>query len=115
MIKVYGIKTCGSVRNALKFFKDNNIEVEFQDIRKEPVDCSKINHWIKKVSIDKLFNNRGTKYRNLKLKELNLDDNGKKEWLCKENMLLKRPVIEYGNNDVLVAFDEEIYKEVFLC
>ena len=29
MITVYGIKTCGSVRNALKFFKDNNIEVEF--------------------------------------------------------------------------------------
>ena len=27
MITVYGIKTCGSVRNALKFFKDNDIEV----------------------------------------------------------------------------------------
>jgi len=115
VIKVYGIKTCGSVRNALKFFKDNSIEVEFQDIRKEPVECDKIKFWIKKVSIDKLFNNRGTKYRNLKLKELNLDETGKQEWLCKENMLLKRPVIEYGNNDVLVAFDEEIYKEVFLC
>ncbi len=28
-ITVYGIKTCGSVRNALKFFKENNIEVDF--------------------------------------------------------------------------------------
>ncbi len=35
MITVYGIKTCGSVRNALKFFKDNNIEVEFFDFKKE--------------------------------------------------------------------------------
>ena len=34
MIKVYGIKTCGSVRSALKFFKDNNIEVEFFDFKK---------------------------------------------------------------------------------
>ena len=33
MITVYGIKTCGSVRNALKFFKDNNIEVEFFDFK----------------------------------------------------------------------------------
>ena len=29
MITVYGIKLEKSVRNALKFFKDNNIEVEF--------------------------------------------------------------------------------------
>ena len=33
MIKVYGIKTCGSVRNALKFFKDHNIEVDFVDFK----------------------------------------------------------------------------------
>ena len=114
MIKVYGIKTCGSVKKALKFFKDNGIEIEFHDFKKEPVDCQKIDFWISKVGIDKLFNNRGTKYRTLKLKELNLDDNGKREWLCKENMLIKRPVVELENGEVIVAFDEEEYKKKFL-
>ena len=66
-----------------------------------------------KVDIDTLFNNRGTKYRMLKLKELNLDNNGKREWLCKENLLIKRPVIELENGDVVVGFDEERYKEIF--
>ena len=28
-------KTCGSVRNALKVFKDNNIEVEFFDFKQK--------------------------------------------------------------------------------
>ena len=86
-MKVYGIKTCGSVKKALKFFKD-------------------------KIDIDTLFNKRGTKYRQLKLKELNLDDEGKKKWLCKENILIKRPVIELDNGDVIVGFDEEKYKEI---
>jgi len=112
-VKLYGIKTCGSVRKAIKFFKDNDIEFEFIDFKKTTVGEKEINYWLKKTSIDKLFNNRGTKYRTLKLKELNLDDEGKKEWLIKENMLIKRPVIEY-NDEIIVAFDEELYKSTFL-
>ena len=112
-MKIYGIKTCGSVKKALKFFDDNEIEYEFVDIKKESVGREKIDEWLKSVSIDKLFNNKGTKYRTLKLKELNLDENGKREWLCKENLLIKRPVIEHDRG-VLVAFDLEVYKEIFL-
>jgi len=112
MIKMYGISTCGSVKKAKKFFNDNGIEFEFIDFKKTPVGCEKIEEWLKQVSIDKLFNNRGTKYRTLKLKELNLDNEGKKEWLCKENLLIKRPVIEFDDK-VIVAFDEEEYKEIF--
>lgn len=110
---VYGIKTCGSVKKAIKFFKDNGVDFEFVDIKKEPVSKQKIESWLEKVSIDKLFNSRGTKYRTLKLKELNLDDKGKQEWLAKENLLIKRPVIEY-KGDVIVGFDEDEYKRIFL-
>jgi Spx/MgsR family transcriptional regulator len=112
-MKIYGIKTCGSVKKALKFFNENGIEYEFHDFKKEPVGCDKIDEWIERVGIDVLFNNRGTKYRTLKLKELNLDENGKKEWLCKENLLIKRPVIELDNGNVVVGFDENKYKEIF--
>ena len=111
-MRVYGIKTCGSVKKALKFFNDNNIEYEFVDLKKTPVGCDKIEEWLKQVDINTLFNSRGTKYRQLKLKDLNLDYEGKKEWLCKENLLIKRPVIEY-NGKVIVGFDEEKYKEIF--
>ncbi|WP_187646806.1 arsenate reductase family protein [Nitrosophilus labii] len=112
-MRVYGIKTCGSVKKALKFLKDIGVEFEFIDFKKESVGCDKIDEWLKKVDINTLFNSRGTKYRQLKLKELNLDDEGKREWLCKENLLIKRPVIELDNGEVLVGFDEEVYREVF--
>ncbi len=110
---LYGIKTCTSVRKAVKFFKDNNIEFEFIDFKKEPVGKNKIEKWLSKTTIEKLFNSRGTKYRLLKLKELNLDKNGKKEWLAKENLIIKRPVIEY-KDEIVVGFDEDEYKKVFL-
>jgi arsenate reductase len=111
---IYGIKTCGSVRKAFKFCEENSLEYTFHDIRKEPLSEDKIKHFASKVDVNLLFNNKGTKYRQLGLKELNLDESGKLEWLCKDNMLLKRPVIEYGNDEVLCAYDEEVYKKEFL-
>mgnify|MGYP005990122643 FL=1 len=113
MIKVYGIKTCDSVRKALRFFKDNEIEVDFFDFKKETPTSQTIDSWVEKTDLNVLFNSRGTKYRTLKLKELNLDDAGKIQWLKDEPMLLKRPVIEHDGK-VTVAFNEEVYKETFL-
>lgn len=112
-MKIYGINTCGSVKKAFKFFKDNGIEYDFHDFKKEPVKCDKIEEWGQKAGIEILFNKRGTKYRMLKLKDLNLDDKGKTEWMCKENLLIKRPVVELENGEIIVGFDEEKYKKVF--
>ncbi|MDH4944161.1 Spx/MgsR family RNA polymerase-binding regulatory protein [Sulfurimonas sp. C5] len=113
MIKVYGIKNCDSVKKALSFFKKHDLAYELFDFKVESLPCEKIDRWIEHVSIKDLFNSRSTTYRNLKLKELNLDENGQKEWLCKENLLIKRPVIEF-NDQVLVGFNEENYQRSFL-
>ena len=110
MISIYGIKTCNSVRKAIKFCKDHDLEFIFIDFRVTPLDCNKIDYFISKSDINILFNNRGTKYRDLKLKDLNLTDTQKATWLCKENMLLKRPILEYNGN-IIVSFNKEDYIE----
>jgi Spx/MgsR family transcriptional regulator len=113
MVKIYGIKNCDSVKKALKFFQQHNIEYSLFDFKEEALSCTKIDEWLQKVAIKTLFNTRSTTYRNLKLKELQLDDTQKKEWLCKENLLIKRPVVEF-NNEIIVGFKEEEYKRIFL-
>ncbi len=92
--------------------KNHDLPYTFVDFRETPIDEKKIASWLEKVSIDKLFNKRGTTYRTLKLKELNLDEQEKKAWLSKENMLIKRPIIEYQDR-VVVAFNEADYDEIF--
>ena len=111
---IYGIKTCSTVGKARKFMKENGIEFEFVDYKVESVGEDKIREWLKQIDMKRLFNTRGTKYRDLKLKELKLDDEDKIAWMAKENYLIKRPVIEYGEGKVHVAYDEEVYKETFL-
>ena len=104
---VYGIKNCDSVKKALKYFKEHHIAYEFVDFKTTPVSEKKISTWLQYQDIDKLFNSRSTTYRNLKLKELDLDEASKVEWMSKENLLIKRPVIEFSDKVVVgVNFDE---------
>ena len=112
-MKVYGIKTCGSVKKALTYFKAKGIEHTFVDLKQTPVDKQTIETWLAKVPMDKLFNNKGTKYRTLGLAKEPLTDAQKLDWLAKENLLIKRPVVELDNGGVLVAFDEGIYDQTF--
>lgn len=113
MIKVYGIKNCDSVKKAISFFKKHNLDYSLQDFKVDPVSCDKISSWLEQTDMKTLFNARSTTYRELKLKELNLDDEAKKEWLCKKNMLIKRPVVEFEKK-VIVGFKEDIYTECIL-
>lgn len=109
---LYGIKNCDSVKKAVKYMKNAGLEYEFVDFKLTPVDAEKISSWLKHQNIDKLFNARSTTYRNLKLKELGLSDEEKSEWLAKENLLIKRPVIEY-DGEVIIGFNPEIYENIF--
>ena len=111
---IYGIKTCSTVGKARKFMKDNGIEFNFVDYKVESVGEDKIRQWLTQLDINILFNNKGKKYRDLGLKELNLDDEGKIRWMAKENYLLKRPVIEYDEGKIHVTYNEEEYKKIFL-
>lgn len=108
MLKIYGIKNCDSVRKAIKYLKAQEIPYTFIDFRETPVDQSTITSWLKFTDIKTLFNTRGTTYRTLKLKELNLNDEDKALWLSKENMLIKRPVIALDNK-LIVGYNESQY------
>ncbi len=113
MLQIYGIKNCDSVKKALKFFKEHSINYELIDFKSTPVHCDKITSWLNHVEMKVLLNSRGTTYRTLQIKTLDLDDNAKKQYLCEHNMLIKRPVVEY-KDQVLVGFNLKEYEGVFL-
>jgi arsenate reductase-like glutaredoxin family protein len=85
------------------------VDYTFVDMRVTPVGCETIDRWLEQVDIELLFNKRGTTYRKLGLKEKNLDAAGMREWLCRENTLIKRPVVVTDNGRVFVGFDEDVY------
>jgi len=113
MVIIYGIKNCDSVKKVLDFFKSNAIEYSFVDFKTNPVNEQKIASWSTKIGNTILFNTKGTTYRTLNLKSLDLDENGKVEWMAKDNRLIKRPVIEYNEN-LIVGFNLSQLQGTFL-
>ncbi len=108
-MKVYGIKNCDSVKKALKYLHVNEIEYDFVDFKETNPDFQQIKKWADIVGMKKLFNTRSTTYRNLGLKQMDLDDESKIKWMVQEPLLIKRPVIE-KDTMVMVGYNEEEYK-----
>jgi len=112
-MRLYGIRNCDSVRKALRFFKERGIDVAFIDFKEHPVGCETLDRWLEKIPLQTLFNTRSATYRNLGLKTTAQDDEARRAWLCRENTLIKRPVVETDDGHILVGFDEQRYKERF--
>lgn len=113
MVTLYGIKNCDSVKKAIKFLKEHDIDYDLVDFKATPVGCETVSSWLEQVEMKQLFNTRGTTYRTLQLKALNLDEEQQLQWLCKENLLIKRPVLDVDGK-IMVAFDQAAYEKQFL-
>jgi arsenate reductase len=113
MTHIYGIKSCGSVQKALKFLDTKGIPYTFHDFKSIPVSRGKIQTWASQAPLSILLNTKGTTYKTLGIKELELDDNSKIEWMSNHNLLIKRPVIEY-NDQLIIGFEPSYYEGIFL-
>ena len=111
-MNIYGITTCGSVKKALSFFKAHNISYTFFDLKQERISEEKLEIWLQKQPLSVIFNTKGTKFKTLGLAK-EISDKEKKQWLLKEQLLFKRPIIECDNGTLIVGFDETLYLSTF--
>ncbi len=108
MIKVYGIKNCNKVRDTFKWLEENEIEYEFIDLKKDPLSEQKLDEFVHKVGLDVILNKRGMKWRDLGLKDKNLDDDQLFDQLLEHQTMIKRPLLEQGDA-ILVGYDEDAF------
>ncbi|MCD2138820.1 arsenate reductase family protein [Salinicoccus halitifaciens] len=117
MITFYEYSKCTTCRKGKKFLEENGIEFEAHDMVKAPPSKETLKRIIEKSDHDigKFFNTRGKKYKELDLKNRlpEMDDDEKIELLSSDGMLIKRPLVDAGD-DVLLGFKESEYKETLL-
>lgn len=113
MIKVYGITTCGSVKKAIAFFKEKIVPYTFIDLKSTQISEAKLKEWLTAQPMSVIFNTKGTKFKTLGLSK-ELSDIEKEQWLLKEQLLFKRPIVECEDGALLVGFDEEVYTKKFV-
>ena len=109
MIQVYGIKNCNKIRDTLQWLKEHEIEHTFYDLKKEPLTREELDEFVHRIGLDVLLNKKGMKWRQLGLKDQELDDNQLFDQLLEHQTMMKRPVLINGEA-ILVGYDEEAFE-----
>lgn len=114
-MKLYGIPNCNSVKKALDWLNDHEIAYEFHNYKKSGIDKNTLADWCKRVEWQKLVNRQGTTWRKLDpaVQQTITSKTAGIQLMMEQTSVIKRPVIEVGDQ-LLVGFDEAVYKAAFL-
>jgi len=109
MITIYGIRSCDTCRNALKWLDEQNVEHQYVDIRTDGLNSELLLRWQKTVAWEDLLNKRSITWR--KIPEIDRSDlNSDKacDMILNYPTVLKRPVLDLGTQ-VILGFDASVY------
>jgi len=114
MVKVYGIKNCTTVKNALAWLDENKIEYTFYDFKKDGVSEKDFKTWLKYYPWNILINQKSHTWKGLTEKERKIikDDDSAIQIGIEKPSIIKRPVVVSGKK-ILLGFNKEEYKELF--
>lgn len=109
MLHIIGIPNCNKIRDTKKWLDEKGIDYELINVKKEPLTRDELKDLEFKVGLDVLVNSRGTTYRNLKIKDMDLSDEQLFGVLLENQSMIKRPVLVVENS-VMVGYDEEAFE-----
>lgn len=114
MITFYEYTKCTTCRKGKKFLTDHNVDFTAIDMVEHVPSKDTLKGILDKSShsVDDFFNKRGTKFKELGLKERldDLSEEEKLELLASDGMLIKRPMVVL-DDEVLLGFKEDVYKK----
>jgi arsenate reductase (glutaredoxin) len=113
-MKIFGIKSCDTMKKAFTWLNNHGIEYTFFDYKKEILLEDNFNYWLTKLPLDQIVNKQGTTYKKLTDEQKVAVQNTATAFeIIKENTsVIKRPLIEI-NNKVHVGFNETTWNQIF--
>jgi arsenate reductase len=107
-MKVYGIPNCNTVKKALDWFKNHQIEVEFHNFKKSGIELSKLEEWNQKIGWEALLNKRGTTWKMLDAdyQKTIVSKDAAFKLMQDKPSIIKRPVVETQTGSIILGFDE---------
>ncbi|HKO89324.1 MAG TPA: ArsC family reductase [Burkholderiales bacterium] len=113
-VELYGIPNCETVKKALAWLADHDVNVQFHNFKKEGLAPAKVKSWLKQVEWSRLLNRKGTTWRKLdeETQASITTAAAATRLMCEQPSIVKRPVVEYGAK-LLLGFDPQHYAEAF--
>ncbi len=108
---LYGIKTCDTCKKARKWLEDNGIAYQFHDFRADGLTLAQLTTFASQLGAVNMLNKSSTSWRQLsEEQQTNLDENKAIQLMLALPTLIKRPLLDTGN-DIIQGFKSDLYAQ----
>lgn len=113
-VKLYGLPYCDATAAVTKWLQEKGYTVNLHNYKTDGITKDKLETWCRQLGWQKVLNKRSTTWRSLKPgeQEAVVDEAAAIAIMLRNTSLIKRPVIEFGNN-LLLGFDEKTLSNTF--
>ena len=107
---IYGIKNCDTMKKAFAWLDDAGVAYDFHDYKKAGIDAETLARWCARSGWESLVNKRGTTWRKLAPEQRAIaDEAGAIALMQAQPSLIRRPVVDCGDGNLLVGFDPDAF------
>ncbi|QJQ95026.1 MULTISPECIES: Spx/MgsR family RNA polymerase-binding regulatory protein [Halomonadaceae] len=111
MTTLYGIKNCDTCRKARKALDSQSVAYRFHDLRQNGLDDALLDHLLGQVPLASLINRQSQTWRKLDDADKARIDSEAKRVLAANPTLLKRPLLDTGN-EIRVGYRDGDYADL---
>ena len=108
-VQIFGIKKSADTRKALRFFSERRIRTHFVDLNERAASVGELRRFAQKFGVTSLLDKDSRRFAELGLRYAQFSED---KWLTKlsdEPMLLRMPLVRYGNH-LVIGVDEGVWK-----
>lgn len=113
MYTVYGIPNCDTVKKARNWLDAHKISYHFHNYKTDGITAARLKNWTKQVGWQTILNTKSSTWRDLNeaTKAATTNDKAAIQLMLQNPSIIKRPVIEQGEEVVAVGFKVGEYEE----
>ena len=112
-LKIYGIPTCTTVKKALKWLDERDVNYEFVNTKEAAPTADMVQDWVKVLGAKPMRNTSGKSYRSIGEEKKTWSDEQWVDAFSQDAMLLKRPIFVCDGEAIFVGFrgTDEVIEE----
>ena len=109
-VQIFGVKKSAETRKALRFFAERRIKSHFVDLQERAASRGELLRFAQKFGAPALIDHESRRFAELGLRSARYGDERWLEILVDEPLLLRMPLVRYGNA-LSVGPAEPVWKE----
>jgi len=113
MVKIYGIKSCETMKKARNWLDAHGVRYAFHDYKVDGIERARLEAWVRELGWEALLNRTGTTFR--KLPDKDKEGLGRTKAIAlmlDQPSMIKRPVLEVEDR-LIVGFKPDQYAQTF--